>query len=73
MTKPLHNLKPPMPPEKINQLTDLGGWKLMMCRQVPFWHGSCSTPEGPVDAGSKECNKCRYNYDMDYIDGEEHD
>lgn len=73
MTKPLHELKPPMPPGKNNKLTDVGKWKLMMCRQVPFQWGVCDTPDGPIDAGTEECNTCRYNYDDDHIDGVNHD
>ena len=57
-----------MSPEKINQLTDIGGWKLMMCRQVPFQWGVCDTPDGPISSGTEECNECRYNYDNDYVE-----
>lgn len=67
MTKPLQDLKPLMPHTMIDQLTDLGGWKLMMCRQVRFQWGVCDTPDGPISSSTEECNECRYNYDNDYI------
>lgn len=73
MTKPLQDLKPPTLQGKIDQLTDVGGWKLMMCRQVPFQWGVCDTPDGSINSGTEECNECRYNYDDDYIGGGEHD
>ena len=53
------------------RLTPVGGWKRMMCIQVKFLWGTCYTPDGPIDVGSKECDNCRYNYDHDYINKEE--
>jgi len=58
---------------KMSDLTPVGGWKRMMCMHVKFRWGTCETPDGPINAGSEECNRCRYNYDNDYIDGVEHD
>jgi len=56
-----------------SDLTPVGQWKRWMCTRVKFLWGTCYTPDGPINAESKECNECRYNYDNDYIDGREHD
>ena len=52
---------------EIKKLSPVGGWKRWMCTQVKFRWGTCHTPDGEIIAGSKECGKCRYNYNNDYI------
>lgn len=53
---------------EMKDLTPVGQWKRLMCKQIEYRWGTCHTPDGPIDAGSDECDRCRYNYNNDYID-----